>query len=590
MAATPFGLSEKPSSRRRAFRRFIGGISRNRELFAYFVILSAFLHITLLGSLLVYRGIGEGKGNGPKDTDDFEAFRKALKNMNPMPEDPEKFASILVTITDKDYEEGFERAPKLDDRLTSRERAAVLQALVSSSVPRGGNEDTGSTAGFSIGNILGDYGDRKEFRAPDGAKFMRFGGAAGPPAKYYKLSQESEKRLKSFRNSDHRYQPISSSGSVSIKSDNRSVSVPSEYYYRQAPYERLLAIGARLYYFVEGFPMLEFPKDRAFGGRASSGAGGDPPTETGGVRSGLTLVFLKESKPGAGSQKTASPSAMTLTAENASRILDSLNNYPDETQFEMFRKDYLQNYDADNALLADLTKDFIYKNLGTVFILSDPLSAGFDFLEAVYYRKLTMDGFVSFCLDNQNTRTAAEILFCLAAYYDFERRSLNHLYEGVETAEKALNDSTYALNIFDLRAKAFVLLEVYQEVAAEIRAKGYSGIDAVLQQYREQQAKIYSILMKIGGDVRDRALYSLGALYWDETRVDMALKTWKEISPDFSASPFPKIRGFMALDEPGILEDNIARVLHDEADAAKTQMADRMGKFHKWGKARQQDQ
>lgn len=586
-----FDIYMRPTPKLRYFHNIFMIHKRGRERFSYFLVLSAFLHITLLGSLFIYRGLGEGPINKVERAADFEAFREALKDLSSMPDNPEEFASMLATVTKEDFAAGFKRVPKLDDRLTSKERAAIHKALLSKSTPHAGNEtDSFPESNFSLANIFDEISDLSEFRAPDGSKFMRFGGTDGAAAQYYKLTQKKEQKLQSLRNSGQGNQPIVTSGAVYINSDNGFIKVPSEYYFRQVPYEQILAIGSRLYYFVMGFPSIELPMERA-SEKPSEGVRdrGISLNETGN-QPGLTLVFIRDAKSERGSQDGASPAPISLTTNGINQILNDLNEYPDEKQFEIFRRDYLEKYDADNPLLASLAKDFIYKNLGTVFILTDPFSTGFDFLEGIYYRKLTMDQFLSYCLNNPRTRTSAEILFCLAAYYDFERRSLSRLYEAIGVAEKVLVNPSYQLDVFDLRAKAFVLQQVYKEVEMEIQARGYSGIEAVLQRYRAQQASIYNFLMSMGEDIKDRALYSLGALYWDETRVDMAIKTWKKISPNYSASPFPKIRGFIALDEPGVLEDNIARVIDDESITNRLEMVERMGRFHKWDKGKQKSQ
>lgn len=588
MTMTLFDSYERPSPLRHLLQKLCMLISYSKERFALYAVLSAFLHITLLGSLFVYRSIHEEPANNALYADDFEAFHKALEGLSPLPDDPEMFANMLATLTDEDIKEGFLRAPKLDERLTPKERVAILRSFLSKSVPRVGNESSSAPEdNFSIENIFNKIRGRSDFRAADGSKFIKYGAAAGPLAKYYRLAQESEQRLQYFKNLEQKDRPIAESRTVSVYSESGINWVPSEYFYRQVPYEQILAIGARLYYFVEGFPVLDPPKNKAAETQTSGPAAGDFLLDLNIAKQGLTLVFVTGSKAEAGAHELTSPAPTVLTSDTATQILDNLNEYPDEMQFEKFRSEYLQKYDADNPLLARLTRDFIYQNLGTVFILIDPLSAGFDLLEGVYYRKLTMDGFVSYYLNNQNTKTAAEVLFCLAAYYNFERRSLRRLSEAIEVAEKVLADPDYQLDVFELRAKAFVLQQIYYDVISEIQARGYSSLEAVLQHYRDQQASVYNLLMTAGGGIRDRALFSLGTLYWDETRMDMAIKTWKEISPAFSENSFRKIRGFITRDESGVLEENITRVLDDETIANRQEMLERLEKFHKWGKGRQ---
>jgi hypothetical protein len=561
-------------------------MGRRKERLAYFVILSALIHVALLGSLLIYHGTGKKPGDQTRDPDDFKAFREALKGINSLPDDPSKLASMLATVTDKDFKEGFSRAPQLDDRLTPKERAAIYKTLISRSTSRHKEKaNAGSTDKFTIEDLFSEVGDLEEVRSPDGNKLLRYGSSFGSGSKYYKLSQESERRLQTFKITDQHDQHNVVSGNINVKTENGLINVPADYFYRHIPYEQILAIGARLYYFVEGFPVLEPPKEKS-----SEEFHLPSLKKIASIQPGISFIFIQSPKTGNKALSASLPASIDLKADNINQILDNLIESSDEEQFEKFSRDYLQKYDPDNDLLASLTREFIYRNLGTVFIITDPLSTGIDFLEGIFYRKLSMEKFISYYLDNRNTKTGAAVLFCLAAYYDFERRSLSHLRESMGVVEKALSDPAYPLDVFDMKAKAFVLQQIYDEIASEVQARGYSSLDGVLQQYREQQAGIYDILINMGGEIKDEALYSLGALYWDETRVDMALKTWKKISSNYNASPFSKIRGFIALDEPGNLEDNIARVINDEAIANRREMVERMDRFHKWDKGKQKPQ
>jgi hypothetical protein len=572
MSTTPFGFIEKPRQRRLSVQKIEKWMGLRRERFAHFVILSAFVHITLLGSLLIYHGTNEKPGDQTRNPDDFKAFREALKSINPLPNDPNKLASMLATVTDKDFEEGFSRAPQLDDRLTLKERAAIFKTLISRSTSRHEEKaNAGSADKFTIEDLFSEVGNLEEIRAPDGNKLLRIGDSPGSGSKYYKLSQESERRLQTFKKSDQHDQRIAVSGNVNVKTENGLINVPAEYFYRQVPYEQILAIGARLYYFVEGFPVLEPPKEKSPEESHLSSLQKTSSTERNGAQPGVSFIFIQSAGTDNKVINASLPASIDLKADNINPILDKL-------------------IDPDNNLLASLTREFIYRNLGTVFILTDPLSTGFDFLEGIFYRKLSMEKFISYYIDNRNTKTGAEVLFCLAAYYDFERRSLSRLQESMGVVEKALSDPAYPLDVFDMKAKAFVLQQIYRGISSEVQTRGYSGLDGVLQQYREQQAGIYDILINMGGEIKDKALYSIGALYWDETRADMAIRTWKKISSNYNASPFSKIRGFIAVDEPGILEDNIARVIDDEAIANRREMVERMGRFHKWDKGKQKSQ
>ena len=103
--------------------------------------------------------------------------------------------------------------------------------------------------------------------------------------------------------------------------------------------------------------------------------------------------------------------------------------------------------------------------------------------------------------------------------------------------------------------------------------------------YAEEQVKIYRFLMAMGGDIKDRAIYALGAVYWDEGRSDLALAVWKSIDPVFSLTPLDGIRKIMSGTSNTVdLVTRINGALNRAADFDSSEQFDRLLRFHKWAR------
>jgi hypothetical protein len=258
---------------------------------------------------------------------------------------------------------------------------------------------------------------------------------------------------------------------------------------------------------------------------------------------------------------------------------------PITEQVRTFSRDYLQAYDPDSPDLARLTGKFIYRNLGMVFVQTgDPLSRGFDLLEEVFTDNLSLDAIVPYALKYPESRTGAEILLGLAASYEFERRAIVALDGSLDAAKKVLADPAEGrFYVHNKDVKAYVLREVYRDLAAELLSRDYPALEPVLQRYRDEQLRIYDLLKGLGGEIRCRALYALGRYHWDEGRTELAMETWKGTDPAFADETLTRIRGAVVeRRRPLDAVPRIDAILGQETAAAKSILLERIAKFHKW--------
>jgi hypothetical protein len=585
--STLFDFFDRPPAYKLGARRLAAFLRRHAGRFSFAVIASAAAHIAVCGLLLMeYR-----PRPAPAASNDFQAFREALRELSASPENRLAAARLLSRVTQDEFENALREGPSLDSRLTIQEKTKILQAVMSEALTklkkRKGEE---SALDVPLSDLLGGLRNGQKSETVAGFKLFRFDDTGGGGPQLYGLAQEKGQMLASL--SARKGEEVAwtvVSGRVILLNQKGTDIIPEEYFFRKPPYEAMMAVGSRLFYIMRGFPQLAQPEEGKAQGPSVSASrapqeseGPDSPRAQAGS---LSIFFLRSSPAGTFKLTSAEPVPPDLTKETTEKILDRLMGLPERDQVTAFFRDYLDKYDPDSPELARLTRDFIYRNLGMVMILTDPLSAGFDCLEEAFYNKLSMEDFASFCLKNPRTRTGAEILFCLASSYDFESRALRHLQESLETAKAVLAGWREDLAVYDKKAKAFVVQEIEGELRRELRGLGLSRLDAVRSRYADEQIKIYRFLMDMGGEIRNRALYALGEVYWDEGRSDLALESWRTIDPSFSLGPLDEIRRIMSDTENAVnFVTRISGALGRAADVDSSEQFDRLLRFHKWAK------
>jgi hypothetical protein len=129
--------------------------------------------------------------------------------------------------------------------------------------------------------------------------------------------------------------------------------------------------------------------------------------------------------------------------------------------------------------------------------------------------------------------------------------------------------------------KAYVLRQVYRDLAAELHRRDYGSLESVLQRYRDEQIKIYDALIRMGGEARTRASYALGRLYWDEGQTELALSIWKGIDPALAGGTPSNVRQALTGEHP---VQSIDYILGREATSDRSRLFDRIKRFRKWDK------
>jgi hypothetical protein len=94
------------------------------------------------------------------------------------------------------------------------------------------------------------------------------------------------------------------------------------------------------------------------------------------------------------------------------------------------------------------------------------------------------------------------------------------------------------------------------------------------------------VLIDINGEVRNRALYAWGKLYWGEGKYELAADKWKQVNPSFPLSS-PVYGGIIRAIESGGLQKRIKSVndsLQRESLNHQQILLERNLRFHIWKK------
>ncbi|MGB8959348.1 MAG: hypothetical protein WCC00_10120 [Candidatus Aminicenantales bacterium] len=519
-----------------------------------------------------------------------KAIRQALESLRLDARESAVLGEALVGLDEDTYNDIIERAPDLDPRLGEREQTEIFRSLMRESLAhRGKKQGNLSALDFPAWGLLPGSDASGPIRLPEGDAIFPLSTDLDGRPKYYRLPAKAAKQIESLRSlgDQERGSPETRGSKVEVRTERGFDLVPNEYYYRVCPYEQMVALGGSVFYAVSGFPRLEAGDGPNAPGEAS-GPEHDAPAPRSAIPAAenVTFIFIPVSVPRENPvSEVASPALPELSEENIPKILDRLMELSDEDQVRAFRDRYLAGYDPDDPLLARLTQRFLYENLGGVFNLGDRLATAFDFAEELFFNKLFQNELIDYGLKNRRSRTGTEILLCLAALYDFERRGLAYLADSLDEIEAVLDNRPGRADLFNKQTKAFVLGEVYRDLIFGIRRRNLEDLDAVLQEYREEQTKIYRLLIDIGGEAANRARYALGGMYWDEGREGLALKEWKAIDLAYTTPILSQLRWIMSLTYgEELVWSRINSVFQEESKKNTTAALNRLTKFHLWEK------
>jgi hypothetical protein len=571
-------------------RAVLDWLARKRRRLPFFVVLSFAAHLALFGMVILFGPRAEpAPSSAASRAKDLRAFKESLRAYAADGRTPERLANALLALTEEEIVEAFRQAPVLDYRLTDREKAGWYEQLFRE-----------ASAEFTAVRAEGRpapepplsryFGRLKDMPVKDPGEdrtLVRIGDPLGDSARLFMLSRERAEALGSL------ILPDGGSGDRSaevglLSEEGRLLSVPGEYFYRDPPYLQMVAAGAGLFFVVKGFPALPpaiaAPGEEQARDTVAPAAGREdvPPASLSPV---FTVVLMTKGAPDTTAVAPATAKRpLALTGPEIGRVLDGLMALPVADQVRTFHRDYLEAFDPDSPGLARLTGEFLYRNLGMVFLQAGgPLAHGFDLLEEVYYDNLSLDALVPYALEHARSRTGAEILLGLAASYEFERRAILALDGALDAAQAVLAGASETSFIHNKNVKAYAVREVYRDLVAELRGRDYPALETVLQKYRDEQLRIYDRLIGLGGEARCRALYALGRLNWDEGRTKQAMEIWKTTDPAFADETLTAIKG--AIIEGRRLSDPVARIddiLGRQAAGEKSAQLARIAKFHKW--------
>jgi hypothetical protein len=360
---------------------------------------------------------------------------------------------------------------------------------------------------------------------------------------------------------------------------------PAGYFFREPRYEELVSAGAGMFYVVCGFPLSWEP-------RSKEGVSPQPNTgfvsllQDGGER---FRVVLLSGVPG--DSETVTPKdrrrgakPFTASDRRIAEIVNDLMRLPELEQIRRLKQDYLEAYDLEDEALIELTRRFLRLNLSNVFIILSDISAAFDFVEEVFFNKALYRELYDFWLKHPDSTVGREFLLCLASHYDFERRALRYLNRAFREAREYLGTRFTVAEIHDKKAKCYALVEIYKDLSRRIAELGYGSMQEVYAKYLEEEARIYNLLIEMGGPGENIGLFSLGCMYWDSSRFEKAIQTWAKTSPEYRDNPaLLEIRNvLLQYEDLALIRAQVDSILEWHSGKDSVSLLARMVKFGKW--------
>jgi hypothetical protein len=562
---------------RRFARRLSRFLERRGDRLSIFLLLSLAAHSgVMLLAMLASRSVNI-RNQAAKT--DYESFLETVRESG-LGNVPEALIS--------DPQDLFSRMPPLSGSLSTGDRKAIYKKLlemtkapqVPSGLPGIDKRDRGAglpTFGESLSLDSGD----EVLTAPSARM-----GESGEASILRRSQRDLLKRLDFYERFEKELAEVRG-GRVIVKTGLGVLEIPEEIYFRDSPYKAMVAAGAEIFRIVRGFPEA---------GEGLSGANElSPKVSSRGqgpiLPEGVFLIYQKGLE--AGEEKAPDDKAdiegPQFTDADISRILDDLMGLPETAQYAAFDEKYLQKLDPNKPALARLAREFLFTNLNSIFVVVDDFASAFDNLEELYYKKPIYDAIAAYLRERPGTRTGAELLFSYASALEFERRTIKRLFDIYPRAEGVFSGTLAEKEIFKPRSKAFVLKHIYEDLEAKLKPIGAYRSRDIEEEYVLRQKAIYGRLSETGGEIRDRALFSLGKLEWDEGDTDAALQTWREISPAFADSLFQRLRPVIPLGNTPNNLNSIREVFNDTEASGNKDLLDRLLKFHKWRKRSAQE-
>jgi hypothetical protein len=584
-----------PHSFKNDVKRVKAWLESGKRRFSLSVAISLVLHVFLI-SLVAISQSSRHRHSREVGLVDVRPIINALSRIKFEQSSPPVGDRQISPTEEKEITQLLTQTPLFDTRFSEEERTELAKKLMEGYFQlKSGKRPFGMLPKISLADLIELTKEKEE--AASGPKQEtyspgRFSDPLGPA--FYKIDKRSESQIQFFRRNE-KYEkqgtPVQA-GMVTVMTNVGKKDVPAEYFFRDCPYNEIIARGAGLFYAIEGFPLLagKGPTQPSFK-RLNEGS-----SQGFLFKGDLAIYILKTPVP----KKQPLPSekprpSLQISAELIQKRLDTLMGMPEDLQFGVFIETYLKKYNPDGEGLAKFVREFVYQNLGSVFVVSDSFTSGFDFLEEIFYNKEFQGYFVSYWNENPRTKTGAEFLLTLASLYDFERRAAAYLLDSYEIAKRILSGEEKLPRAFSQKAKAYVLKQVCEDFISRMVARGIKSEDELLSLYRREQERIYQLVMDMGGKERDRALFALGRLCWDEGKHEEAILRWSEISNSFSFKTCQEIKRALTIyDNVSIpvsanlpnLVPRINAIFEWESSENDNLLLKRLMEFHKWKKRR----
>lgn len=361
--------------------------------------------------------------------------------------------------------------------------------------------------------------------------------------------------------------------------------VPADYFFRNCPYEGMLAMGADLFSFQTGFWPLDLTEktiNQEGGAQLSNSENPEHPFRVFLLRKN-DFSKIEEEEKFLSLEKENKPAFSYNKNKHIDSILDEIMQYPEPEQFERFEQDYLYKYDLDDPNLAKLTREFFYRNLGIIIFPISDKSEAFDQIEELFFNKTLNRRIYDFWKSHPDSVTGDEILFYLASQYGFEKRVLESLIKAYPSAKKFIGEKYFKLELYKEKSKCFVIKDIYEALLDAMAQKKIESVEGLLEMYSQEQHKIYEQLVAKGGEIKNRGLYTRGCLYWEEGKFDKAVEQWNMVGITFSSRAFEEIKEIIArgidFPEKQVL---ISDVLDYYAHKGIKEYLARLEKYKKW--------
>jgi hypothetical protein len=544
------------------------------------------LHILLLAALVIVPSSSPAQ-NRPGSN--YETIRKTIGDLSRNPDNPGLSESLKDKIDS--LAGALDQKIKFDDRIDKAQKAEIILYMIRSFLRL---RDTQGGAYLNVQEMSMDeiqalIEQSTSVRLKSGeTAFSSRGADASDGFFFSKLDKSREAQIKRLRGNENLEKAAAGQfgDQVRVKAASYSRtgmrSIPAEVYFRKCPYERILARGASLFSIVRGFPALGMsPRPQS---------AGMPKTADGKARvqapaNDLLAVYIIHPTRISGTEASVAAGATSeFSAQRMDQILDELMVMPEGKQFLEFEKDYLRRFDPNSEELARLARRFVSVNLNGLFYYTDDFSMAFDFVEELYYKRPIYEALAAYGRLHPGTKTAGEFLFSLADAYDFERRALLFLSAVRNDASEILSNRSRRTSAFDYKAKAYVLDELAGEVFARLKDGGFPSPEIAARRYREESIALYRILEGFDGEIRNRARFALGQLFWEDGETRQAMDVWAAIDPHYPSRAFQLIRPYLeqTRDALSAAVPKIGEVLNNEAEAGNGSLLRRQLKFHKW--------